>query len=96
MITHEDILKQRDSILAIAQSHGAHDVRVFGSVARGDAGAASDLDLIVRFDLDRTLFDHGDLIMDLQDLLGVNVDVISEAGMRDRFRKRVVKEAVAL
>lgn len=96
MITQQDILNRRESILAIARKHGAHDVRIFGSVARDDAAESSDLDLIVRFDLDRTLFDHGELIMDLRDLLGVEVDVISEAGMRNRFRNHVMKEAIPL
>lgn len=96
MISQQDILDQRESILAIAQRHGAHDIRIFGSVARGDAIESSDLDLIVRFDRDRTLFDHGELVMDLRDLLGVEVDVISEAGMRDRFRNHVTKEAIPL
>ena len=96
MITRRELLDRREAILEIARRHGAHDVRVIGSVARGDAGEVSDVDLIVHFDPDRTLFDHGELIMDLQDLLGVEVDVISEAGMRDRFRNHVLKEAIAL
>jgi len=96
MIRQETIRQQRDAILALAQRYGAHDVRIFGSVARGDATAASDLDLIVRFDPGRSLFDHGGLLMDLQDLLGVKVDVIDEGGMRPRFRRHVLKEAVAL
>jgi len=96
MIRQETIRQQRDAILALAQRYGAHDVRIFGSVARGDATAASDLDLIVRFDPGRSLFDHGGLLMDLQDLLGVKVDVIDEGGMRPRFRQHVMKEAVAL
>ena len=96
MISRRDIQNRRDAILAIAKRHGAHDVRIIGSVARGDVNESSDLDLIVRFDPDRTLLDHGGLIMDLQDLLSVEVDVISEAGMRDRFRRHVMKEAIAL
>ncbi len=76
--------------------HGASDVRIFGSVARGDATEASDVDLIVRFDPERSLFDHGSLIDDLEELLGVEVDVISEGGMRDRFRANISKEAVTL
>ncbi len=96
MISREDILNLRESILAIARRHGASDVRLFGSVARGDTNEFSDVDLIVRFDPDRTLLDHGELIMDLQDLLGVRVDVISEAGMRERFRRHVMKEAMPL
>jgi len=96
VITRRQLLAQREAILEIARRHGAHDVRLFGSIARGDAREASDIDLIVRFDPDRTLLDHGELIMDLQDLLGVKVDVISEAGMRERFRRHVMKEAVPL
>jgi len=96
MITQEMIREHRAAILAVAQRHGAHDVRIFGSVARGDVTEASDLDLIVRFDRGRSLFDHGGLLMDLQDLLGVKVDVIDEEGMRPRFRQHVMKEAVAL
>ena len=96
MITRDEILERRDEIVSIAEHHGAHDVRVFGSIARGDATESSDLDLIVRFDPDRSLLDHGGLIMDLRDLLGIKVDVISEAGMRDRFRKHVLKGAVPL
>ncbi|MCK6555287.1 nucleotidyltransferase family protein [Candidatus Binatia bacterium] len=96
MITLEDLRARREAILEIAQRYGARDVRVFGSVARGDVGESSDVDLIVRFDSGRSLFDHGGLIMDLRDLLGVEVDVISEGGMRDRFRKHVMKEAILL
>ncbi len=96
MITRRELQARRQAILDIARRHGAHDVRIIGSIARGDADEASDLDLVVRFDPDRTLLDHGELIMDLRDLLGVEVDVISEAGMRDRFRRHAMKEAVAL
>ena len=96
MITRRRLMDLREAILDVARRHGAHDVRIIGSVARGDAEQASDLDLIVRFDPDRTLLDHGELIMDLQDLLHVEVDVISEAGMRERFRRHVMKEAVPL
>ena len=96
MITREAIREKRDAILRIAGHYGAHEVRIFGSVARGDATESSDLDLIVRFDPGVSLFDHGGMIVDLEELLGVKVDVVSEAGMRDRFRERVLHEAVAL
>ncbi len=96
MITRETLLEKREAILEIARRYGAHDIRIFGSVARGDATESSDLDLIVRFDPDRSLFDHGGLVMDLRELLGVKVDVISEGGMRERFRKHVMKEAIPL
>jgi hypothetical protein len=71
-------------------------VRLFGSVARGENTETSDVDVLVRFDPDRSLFDHGGLIADLEDLLGVKVDVVSEGGMRERFRMRILGEAVAL
>lgn len=96
MQIQETVRQHREEILSIARKRGAHDLRIFGSVARGDATEASDLDLIVRFDLDRSLLDHGGLIADLQDLLGVKVDVISERGMRDRFRDHVLLEAIPL
>ncbi len=96
MITSETIRRKRDAILEIASRYGARDVRIVGSVARGDATDESDLDLIVRFEPGRSLFDHGGLIMDLRDLLGIRVDVIDEEGMRDRFRNHVMKEAIPL
>jgi predicted nucleotidyltransferase len=96
VLTREAIRKKREAILEIARRHGAHSIRIFGSVARGDAGESSDLDLIVRFDPERSLLDHGGLVMDLRDLLGVRVDVISEAGMRERFRAQALKEAIPL
>ena len=96
MITRESLARQREAILEIAQRHGAHDIRIFGSMARGDGTESSDVDFIVRFEPGRTLFDHGSLLMDLQDLLGVEVDIISEGGMRPRFREHVLKEAIPL
>ncbi len=96
MVTLNEILEKRDEILEIANRYGAHDVRIFGSVACRETSERSDVDLIVRFDSDRSLLDHGGLIMDLRDLLDTKVDVISEAGMRPRFRNAVLKEAIAL
>jgi predicted nucleotidyltransferase len=96
MITRQIIHEHRAAILEIARRCGAHDVRIFGSLARGDATPDSDLDLIVRFEPGRSLFDHGGLIMDLRDLLGVKVEVISERGIRDRWRQHLLKEAVPL
>jgi predicted nucleotidyltransferase len=96
MMTAASVRDHRDAILEIARRYGAHDIRIFGSVARGDATESSDLDLIVRFEPGRSLFDHGGFLMDLRDLLGVKVDVISEGGLRDRFREHVMKEAIPL
>ena len=80
----------------MASRHGARNVRVFGSVARGSAVAGSDLDLVVDFEAGRSLMDHGELIMDLEAILGCRVDVVSASGLRDRFRERVLADAVVL
>ncbi len=96
MITRQQLAERREEILAVARRYGAHDIRIFGSVARGDQSEGSDLDLIVRFDPDRSLFDHGGLLMDLEELLGVKVDIVSEGGMRPRFRNYVMEEAIPL
>jgi hypothetical protein len=93
----DDLLKEkREDILKIAAQHGARNVRVFGSVARGDARPDSDIDVLVDLDPGRSLFDLGGLLSDLQDLLGRNVDVVTEKGLRDRIRGRVLKEAMPL
>lgn len=96
MLTCQDIRNRRQEILEIAGRYGAHDVRIFGSVARGDTTDSSDLDLIVRFEPGRSLLDHGGLIMDLRELLGIKVDVIDEDAMRPRFRDHALKEAIPL
>ena len=87
---------KREEILQIAEKHGARTVRIFGSVARGEADVASDLDLLVEMEPGRSLLDLGGLLMELQDLLGCRVDVVTEKGLRERIRDRVLKEAVAL
>lgn len=96
MITLDTLRSRRQAILDVARRYGAHDVRVFGSVARGDAGESADLDLVVRFEPDRSLLDHGGLLMDLRDLLGMKVDVVSEGALKGRFGKIVRREAVPL
>jgi uncharacterized protein len=95
-MTQQILQEKREAILQIAQRYGAHDVRIFGSVARGDATEESDLDLLVRFDQGRTLFDHGGLLMDLRDLLGTKVEVISEGALQGRFGENVRREAIPL
>ena len=92
----ETLTRNRDAILVLARRHGARNVRVFGSVARGQADQASDIDLLVAMDPDRSLFDVGGLVMDLQDLLGIKVDVITEGSLYGRFGEVVSKEAVPL
>lgn len=88
--------QHRDEVVAIADHYGARNVRLFGSVARGDADAESDIDLLVDLEPGRSLFDLGGLQMDLQELLGCRVDVVTEAGLRPRLRERVLREARSL
>lgn len=93
----DDLLKEkREDILRIAAKHGARKVRIFGSVARGEADLESDLDLLVEFLPRSTLLSQSAMIRELEDLLGIKVDVVSDQGLRDRIRERVLSEAVAL
>ena len=96
MVDKLNILSQRDAIIRLAHRYGAHDVRLFGSLARGDATETSDVDLLVRFDPDRSLLDHGELLMDLRDLLGCKVDVVSEGALQGRFGQIIRQEAIPL
>ena len=96
MITKDDIFKRRDEIIAVAKRYGAEDVRIFGSVARGDATDVSDIDFLVRFEPGRSLFDQGGLLMDLRAMLGVKVDVVSEGALEGRFGQIVRSEAAPL
>jgi uncharacterized protein len=91
------LLRQRRlDILAIAAKHGARSVRVFGSVARGDAREDSDIDLLVDLEPGRSLLDLIAIKQDLEDDLGRPVDVVTEAGLSPYLRRRVLDEAVAL
>ena len=97
MISHDELLQsKREDILRIAARYGAYNVRIFGSVARGEADEQSDIDFLMNMEPGRSLFDLGGLLSDLEDLLGCNVDVVTEDGLRDRIRDRVLKEAIAL
>ncbi len=96
MSLEERLQAKREDILRTATKHGAYNVRVFGSVARGEADAESDIDLLVDMEAGRSLLDLSGLLIDLEDLLGCNVDVVTERGLRDRIRERVLREAVTL
>ncbi len=87
---------KRQLILNIAARHGAKRIRVFGSVARGEARPDSDVDFLVDLEPGRSLFDLGGLLMDLQELLGRKVDVVTKDGLHWYVRDRVVKEAISL
>jgi uncharacterized protein len=87
---------KRGDILLLAARHGASNVRVFGSVARGEATTDSDVDVLVDLQPGRSLFDLGAFLEDLKNLLGCRVDVVTENGLRARIRNRVLQEAVPL
>lgn len=93
---HSLIEQHRAEILALAERHGVRDVRVFGSMARGDADDASDVDLLVSLPPERTGLALGGLLMDVQDLLRRRVDVVTEASLHPAFRNQVLDEAQAL
>lgn len=93
----EDLLTpKRTQILAIAKQHGAYNVRVFGSVARGEARMDSDVDFLVEFLPKRNLLDRIGLIQDLEDLLGRKVDVAKLPNLPDEMRAIVTQQAIAL
>ena len=89
----EIIQDKKEQILALAAKHGASNIRVFGSVANGTADPDSDVDFLVDLEPDRSLFDLGGLLMDLQKLLNRNVDVVTENGLHWYIKNRILSEA---
>jgi hypothetical protein len=87
---------KREEILRIAARHGAYNLRVFGSVARGEAGPDSDLDFLVDCGPNASPWFPGGLLADLEDLLGRKVDVLTEGALHPYLRERILKEAVPL
>ena len=89
-----ELLKiKRDEILRLASHYGARNVRVFGSVARGEAGPDSDVDLLVELEPGRSLLDLSALVLDLEELLGRRVDVLPDSSIYWLLRRRILKEA---
>ena len=95
-MTLAEIRMHRELILGIASRHGARNLRVFGSTARGTSNAASDVDLLVDLEPGRTLLDLGGLLMDLQSAISAHVDVATERMLRPEARVQVLKEALPL
>jgi hypothetical protein len=95
---YQELLKEkRKEILHIAAQHGAYNVRLFGSVARGEETEESDIDLLVDYDLEKiTPWFPVPLIRDLQKLLGKKVDIVTETGLKERVREKVLTEAIKL
>ena len=90
------VLPNRERILQTAAMYGARSVRVFGSVARRQDDADSDIDFLVDMEPGRSLFDLGGLLMELEQLLNTKVDVVTEKGLKERIRERVLNEALPL
>lgn len=90
------VQSKREEILRLAALHGASNVRIFGSVARGDETSGSDIDVLVDLQPGRSLFDLGAFLEEIKALLGRPVDVVTEKGLRPRIRERVLQQAVRL
>ncbi|MFH1730589.1 MAG: nucleotidyltransferase domain-containing protein [Planctomycetota bacterium] len=91
-----DIRQKRADILRIAAKHGAREIRIFGSVVRGEADDDSDVDVLVKLDDGCSLLDHIALIRELEELLGCRVDVVAEDALHRAIRSRVLAEGVPL
>ena len=97
MITLDTLRADRkEEILRLAERRGAHNLRVFGSVARGEANETSDLDLLVAWERGRSLLDHAGLVQDLQELLGMKVHVGTEKSLHWYVRDKILREATPL
>lgn len=96
MTAADIVVSKRAEILSIAAKYGASNIRVFGSVARGVADDDSDIDLLIDLAPGRSLLDLGGLVEELRERLDCPVDVVTERGLRDRIRHRVLAEAKAL
>lgn len=95
-MTLNDLRKQSEHIKIIAQKHGAGNIRVFGSISRGEEGPDSDIDFLVDFEEDRSLFDLVGLKLELEELLGHKVDLVTERAMHHLISAKVKEEAVPL
>lgn len=94
MTTEQLVKSKREEILRVAAGHGAHNVRIFGSVARGEADETSDIDFLVEMEPGRSLLDLGGLQVELEALLGRPVDVVTVRGLKARIRSTVLREAI--
>ena len=92
----QDILSGKNEIFTIAREHGLVNVRIFGSVARGEDTIMSDVDFLVDLEKDRTLLDMGGALVKLQELLDRKVDIVTERGLHWYLREQILKEAKPL
>jgi len=96
MNINKALSNKRDEILRITAAHGATNLRVFGSVSRGEASAKSDIDLLINLEPGRTLLDVIAIKQDLEDLLGCGVDVVTEDAVSPYIRDQILKDAISL
>jgi hypothetical protein len=96
MFSLETLRTYRDAILQMAAKYGVRNVRVFGSVARGDSTGASDIDFLVELDPGRSLIDRIGFMQELEQLLGQRIDVVNERALHRRVRDRVLREVLPL
>jgi hypothetical protein len=96
MMTLQALAKRRAEIIRLAEEHHAGDVRVFGSIARGENTETSDVDLLIKTRPGCSLLDLGGLLADLEDLLQCRVDLVTDDGLKPRLRERVLREAIPL
>lgn len=96
MDMREVLESKRAEILRIASLHGARNVRIFGSVARGEAVDTSDVDFLVEFEPGTSLLQHGAMIAELEELLGRKVDVAPEKTLKEHLRSKILREAIPL
>jgi uncharacterized protein len=96
VVTLARLRELRGDILRIAERHGVKNIRVFGSVARGEATATSDVDLLLELEAKRSLFDLSGFKIDMEDLLGCRVDVATPAAIDPRMKERIYADAKSL
>ncbi len=96
MKLRDQLIEKRDQILRIAAKHGASNLKVIGSVARGDERPDSDIDFLVEWDPESSLLDQAGLILELQALLNRKVDVASEGWLKSRIQDQIHEDAVPL
>ncbi len=96
MVTLEQLRARREELIALASRHKAENIRIFGSVARGDANENSDVDILVHFREGASLFDLIHLIDDTSTLIHTKVDVVSDGGLSPYLARRILSEAVPL
>jgi uncharacterized protein len=92
----EQLRQKRNDILAIADKYGATNLRIFGSVARGDDRPDSDIDILIDQENRWSLFDHIGMMQDFEDLLGCKVDLVTADAVRERIKDRIFKDAIVL